>query len=63
MDQCMLQLDSVPEAKVGDEVVIFGWQAGVQRSIEDVAATWGTINYEVACAMAARLPRIYIPGE
>ncbi len=63
MDQCMLQLDSVPDAKVGDEVVIFGWQADVHRSIEDVAATWGTINYEVACAMAGRLPRIYLTGD
>jgi alanine racemase len=60
MDQCMLQLDQVPEAQPGDEVVLIGEQNGVRRTAEDLAAEWGTINYEVTCAAAARLPRFYI---
>jgi alanine racemase len=56
----MLQLDQIPEAQPGDEVVLIGEQNGVRRSAEDLAAEWGTINYEVTCAAAARLPRFYI---
>jgi len=60
MDQCMLQLDSVPEAKVGDEIVIIGTQGGETLSVDEVAERWGTINYEVVCGLADRLPRIYL---
>ena len=60
MDQCMLQLDSVPEARVGDEVVLLGVQGGHRIGADDLAASWGTINYEVVCGLADRLPRIYL---
>jgi alanine racemase len=59
MDQCMLQLDSVPEAQVGDEVVLLGKQASQEISANDLAARWGTLNYEVVCGLADRLPRLY----
>lgn len=60
MDQCMLQLDEVPEAAVGDEVVLIGKQDDVSITAEEVAKLWGTINYEVVCGLAKRLPRIYL---
>lgn len=60
MDQCMLQLDSVPEAKVGDEVVLIGQQGDDRITIEEVAEAWGTINYDVGTGQAARVPRFYI---
>jgi len=59
MDQIMLQLDRVPEARIGDEVVLIGRQGSDAITAEEVAAAWGTNNYEVVCGMAARLPRIY----
>lgn len=59
MDQSMLQLDGVSEARRGDEVVIIGRQGNNQISAEDVAKTWGTINYEVVCGIGARVPRLY----
>jgi len=59
MDQCMLQLDHVPEVQVGDEVVLLGKQGGEEIMSEEVAQRWGTINYEVVCGLADRLPRIY----
>ena len=59
MDQCMLQLDSVPDAKVGDEIVLIGSQGNETLSVDEVAKRWGTINYEVVCGLADRLPRIY----
>jgi len=60
MDQCMLQLDAVPGAKVGDEVVLIGTQGSETISVDEVAARWSTINYEVVCGLADRLPRIYL---
>jgi alanine racemase len=59
MDQCMLQLDGVPQARVGDEVVLLGQQDGAVITAEEVGQSWGTINYEVVCGLAARLPRVY----
>ena len=59
MDQCMLQLDNVPDAKVGDEIVLIGSQGDETLSVDEVAKRWGTINYEVVCGLADRLPRIY----
>ncbi len=59
MDQCMLQLDPIPQAQIGDEVVLIGAQAGEQITAEEVGEAWGTINYEVTCGLAARVPRFY----
>lgn len=60
MDQCMLQLDSVPGAKVGDEVVLLGKQGDEVITVDEIANRWGTLNYEVVCGLADRLPRIYL---
>lgn len=59
MDQIMLQLDSVPQARAGDEVVLIGAQGEEQITAEEVARRWGTINYEVTCGIAARVNRLY----
>ncbi|HSV86976.1 MAG TPA: alanine racemase [Levilinea sp.] len=59
MDQCMIALDSVPEAKIGDEVVLIGRQGNSRITAEEVGAEWSTINYEVVCGLANRLPRFY----
>lgn len=59
MDQIMLQLDAVPEARAGDEVVLIGGQGGETITADEVAAHWGTINYEVTSAIMARVPRRY----
>lgn len=60
MDQCMLQLDSVPDAEIGDEVVLLGRQGDEHISAEELAERWATFNYEVICGLSARLPRIYL---
>ena len=63
MDQCLVQMDTVPEAEVGDEVVIIGRQGEMQISAEEVAKRWKAINYEVTCGIGARVPRLYIEGR
>ncbi|MHC1740017.1 MAG: alanine racemase [Anaerolineaceae bacterium] len=59
MDQTMWQLDEIPDAKVGDEVVLIGSQGDQRITAEEVAASWETINYEVVCGLSARVPRYY----
>jgi alanine racemase len=57
MDQCMVDLDAVPGAAAGDEVVLIGEQGGQRITADDVAARWGTIGYEVVCGIGHRVPR------
>ncbi|MBI4927265.1 MAG: alanine racemase, partial [Anaerolineae bacterium] len=59
MDQCMLQLDQVLDAQIGDEVVLIGRQGQASIPAEEIAQSWGTIDYEVVCGLGARVPRIY----
>jgi alanine racemase len=59
MDQISLQLDEVPGAKVGDEVVLIGEQGGERIRAGEVAERWGTINYEVVCGLSPRVRRVY----
>ncbi len=59
MDQIMVQLDSVPDAHEGDEVIVIGEQDGNRITAEQVAARWNTINYEVTSGIAHRVPRVY----
>lgn len=59
MDQIMLQLDHIPEAKAGDEVVLIGKQGNACITADEVATRWKTINYEVVCGIGKRVPRLY----
>jgi alanine racemase len=59
MDQLMIQLADVPEAQVGDEVMLMGVQGDDQICAEELGARWGTFNYEVICGLSARVPRTY----
>jgi len=60
MDQCMIQLDHIPDAQIGDEVVLLGSQGNSRITAEEIGARWNTVNYEVVCGLASRLPRMYI---
>jgi len=63
MDQCMVNLDTVPEAKIGEEVVLIGKQNGEAIKVEELAQDWGTITYEVICGLADRVPRFFIDSS
>ncbi|MHC1773631.1 MAG: alanine racemase [Flexilinea sp.] len=60
MDQCMIDLNSVPDARPGDEAVLIGRQGDNEISADEVAVRWGTINYEVTCGVSHRVDRIYL---
>jgi len=60
MDQITIQIDGVPNAKEGDEVVIIGSQEKSRITAEEVGYRWGTVNYEVVCGIGHRVPRLYV---
>jgi alanine racemase len=60
MDQCMVNLDAVPDVKVGDEVVLIGTQGNETITAEEIAKAWNTTNYEVVNSLHARVPRFYL---
>ncbi|MCL1822073.1 MAG: bifunctional UDP-N-acetylmuramoyl-tripeptide:D-alanyl-D-alanine ligase/alanine racemase [Prolixibacteraceae bacterium] len=55
MDMCMADITGI-DVKVGDEVEFFGRNV----SIEEIAATLGTIPYEILTGISQRVKRIYI---
>ena len=56
MDQLMIDLTDIPEAKVGSEVVLFGRDP----SADELASLMGTIGYELICGVSRRVPRVYL---
>jgi alanine racemase len=62
MDLTMVDLNDVPEARVGDEVVLFGDQVGTALPLEDVARNSETLPYEIMCTIGKRVTRIYVQG-
>ncbi len=64
MDQTMLDVSDIPGVAEGDVVTVFGRDGDAFVSADEVAALAGTINYEVICALARRVPRCYyLHGE
>lgn len=59
MDQCMVDLTNVPEAKVGDEVIIYGDGNNNTMSIQDMADLLNTNKNEILCRFSRRTPRVY----
>ncbi len=60
MDQLMIDVSDVPEAKSGDIVTLIGDEGGDRITADDLAQIYGTIGYEVVCGISKRVPRIYI---
>ncbi|MDR2006229.1 MAG: alanine racemase [Acidaminococcales bacterium] len=60
MDQLMVCLGANDDVRVGDQAVLIGRQGGDAITLEELARAAGTVNYELACNIAARVPRVYI---
>lgn len=60
MDQCMIDVTDVPDAKLGDEVIIMGSDGKLTISADDIASATGNISYEILCAFGQRLPKVYL---
>ena len=59
MDQTMFEVPRSSGVAIGDEVVLVGRQGSVRIPLDELASAAGTINYEMACGFALRLPRVY----
>jgi len=61
MDQFMVDLTSVEDARAGDEVVLLGPQGEDEISAQELGAWADTSHYETLTALLPRVPRIYLP--
>lgn len=57
MDNITIDLGSETEVEPGEEAVLIGSQGEEEIRAEELAAHLETINYEVTCAISARVPR------
>ncbi len=62
MDHFLVDVTDIPEASVGDEIVIFGEQRGAVITAEEVAlrSQVGLLNCDAVCLLGKRVPRIYV---
>jgi alanine racemase len=56
MDMLCADLSAMPDARVGSKVTL--WGEGL--SADEVAASAGTLSYELLCALAARVPQVEV---
>lgn len=63
MDQAMIDLTSISNVKVGDEVVLLGGQGENFVDVMEVADKCNTNRNEVLSVISRRVPRVYIKDE
>ena len=59
MDMCMIDITHIPEAKEGDEVIVFG----NELPVTELAKRAGTISYEMMTGISQRVKRVYVNEE
>lgn len=59
MDQCMADVTEIPDVNENAVVTVIGGDGNESISIEEVAGKMGTINYETACLIGKRVPRVF----
>lgn len=62
MDQCMVDLGDVPEASVGDEVIIYGDGTGNTLDIQAISVLAETNKNDIVSRLTGRPARIYTKG-
>ena len=59
MDQFMVDVTKIPEAKVGDIATLIGTDGIETITMEEIGDRSGRFNYETACCLGKRIPRVY----
>jgi len=59
MDQMMIDLTNIPDATVGDDVVLLGSQGKESITADELAEKANTISYEILLSISERVPRVY----
>lgn len=62
MDQFMVDVTDIPDAACGDLVTLIGSDGEKHISMEELGALSGRFNYEIACCLSKRIPRVYEKG-
>ena len=62
MDQMMVDITDIPDARLGDLVVLVGRDGEEQITVERIAARADSFNYEFVCGISRRVPRVYTLG-
>ncbi len=60
MDQFMVDITDIPDAKANDEVVLIGKSGDETLTADDMAQMLGSIGYEVICDVGKRVQRVYL---
>ena len=60
MDQFMVDLEGIPEAKEGDLVTLIGRDGDQEITMEEIADVSGGFHYEIPCLIGKRVPRRYM---
>lgn len=60
MDQFMVDVTEIPEAEEGDLVTLIGRDKEEQITMEELGELSGRFNYELACDLGSRIPRVYM---
>jgi alanine racemase len=59
MDQMMVDVTDIPGVKLNDRVVLVGRDGAEEITMEQIAATADSFNYEFVCGISRRVPRFY----
>ncbi len=59
MDQFMVSLEKISDAKEGDIVTLIGADGDEKITMEELGEISGRFNYELACGLGKRIPRVY----
>lgn len=62
MDQFMVDVTEIKEAREGDTVTIFGRDGKNSISVEEISGLSHSFNYEYVCGITKRVPRQYVFG-
>lgn len=62
MDQFMVDVTDIPDAACGDLVTLIGTDGTEHISMEELGELSGRFNYEIACCLSKRIPRVYKKG-
>ena len=60
MDQFMVSVEDIPDAAEGDEVTLIGRDGDLEITMEQLGNLSGRFNYELACDLGKRIPRVYM---
>jgi len=59
MDMCMVDVTDIPDVHMEDEVILLGEDGSCRVTMEEIGAMSASFNYETACRVSQRVPRLY----